>query len=376
MEFPIAAADGAQAGAAIVVELFVRALGVFFAGHQPPNVFAVDFALGQLGLGELGKGREDVACGGNFAADGACRDFAGPAHDGRHAHASLPCTEFRPSERQCRAAVVAELEMPWAIVAGEDDDRIVIDAGFSQRFQNLADRVINLFDRADVRFLWILRVKLVRHKKRDVGHGVWHVEKEWFALVAADELLRLLGVAFDDRVLIHRAFDHFGVAKQRDVPRGDVAFDPGTIQVAVLALHAVHVVGVGDAEVAVEAVVGRQEFRQVADVPFTHGRSGIALGLENLSNGGLLGVQADVVAWKQNAGDAHSRWVAAGHQPGAGRRANRSKRIKVGELHSFLGHVVQVRGLDGFRTEDTDVLVALVVHENEDEVRCARALGG
>ena len=180
--------------------------------------------------------------------------------------------------------------MPWAIVAGEDDDRIVIDASLSQRFQNLADRVINLFDRADVRFLWILRVKLVRHKKRDVRHGVRHVEKEWFVLVAVDELLRLLGVAFDDRVLIYRAFDLFGVAKQRDVPRGDVAFDPGTVEVAVLALHAVHVVGVGDAEVAVEAVVGRQEFRQVADVPFTHGGSGIALGLENLSNGGLLGV--------------------------------------------------------------------------------------
>ena len=85
----------------------------------------------------------------------------------------------------------------------------------------------------------------------------------------------------------------------------------------------------------------------MADVPFTHGGGGIALGFENLSNGGFLGVQADVVAWKQNTGDTHSRWVAAGHQPGAGRRANRGKRVKVGELHSFVGHVVQVRGLDG-----------------------------
>ena len=39
------------------------------------------------------------------------------------------------------------------------------------RFQNLADRVINLFDRADVRFLWILRVKLVRPQKE--GCAAW-----------------------------------------------------------------------------------------------------------------------------------------------------------------------------------------------------------
>ena len=114
----------------------------------------------------------------------------------------------------------------------------------------------------------------------------------------------------------------------------------------------------------------------MADVPFADGGGDVALGLEHLGDGGLLGVQPDVVARKQNAGDAYSWRVAAGHQPGAGRRADRGERVKVGELHSLPGHVVEVGRLDGLRAEDADVLIALVVHKDQDEVRCALGLGG
>ena len=59
--------------------------------------------------------------------------------------------------------------------------------------------------------------------------------------------------------LVGGALDDFGVAHEWNVVAGEV-FGLGE-RVVVGAVHLVHVVGVGDAEVAIEAVVCRQKLR-------------------------------------------------------------------------------------------------------------------
>src|SRR5438067_12577682 len=61
--------------------------------------------------------------------------------------------------------------------------------------------------------------------------------------------------------------------------------------------------------------------------------------------------------------------VASGQNRCAGRRAYRLGDVKVRELAAFAGHSVQVRRGEAFRAEYADVGVALVVRQNEDDVR-------
>ena len=57
-------------------------------------------------------------------------------------------------------------------------------------------------------------------------------------------------------------------------------------------VRVVHVVGVGDAEVGIEAVVDGEGFGVVAEVPFAKAGGGVALGFEVVCNGVLFRIEA------------------------------------------------------------------------------------
>src|SRR5215218_942594 len=68
---------------------------------------------------------------------------------------------------------------------------------------------------------------------------------------------------------------------------------------------------------------------------------------------------------------AEPHGIAAGEQAGARRRAYRRGRVEVCEAHAFGGHTIDPRRLDAWRAVAAEIVVALVVGENDDDVRWA-----
>ena len=83
----------------------------------------------------------------------------------------------------------------------------------------------------------------------------------------------------------------------------------------------------------------------------------------------------DVPMYIDPVGDADGGWVLAGEDAGAGRRADRAGRVRVGKAHALAGEAVDVgRLVEGTAVAD-EVLPAHVVDEDKDDVgsRHARA---
>ena len=89
-----------------------------------------------------------------------------------------------------------------------------------------------------------------------------------------------------------------------------------------------------------------------------------------VGDGVFLRVQAVVgFGEKDVLVQAYAFWIRPGEKRGAGRGAYRTSDHEAGELSSFFCHPVDVRGLDIWRTEATQILVALVICEDDDEIR-------
>ncbi len=132
----------------------------------------------------------------------------------------------------------------------------------------------------------------------------------------------------------------------------------------------VHVVRVGDAEVGIEAVRGREHFGMVAEVPFAKAGGGVALLLQMVGDGVLGRVQADGRSGKEHAlVHAHPFRIAAGEQCRPRRRADRRGDHEAGEPAPFSGEPVEMRRADRLRAKAPEVAVALVIGEDDDDVR-------
>ena len=81
VEFPWAGADGVEVADPVEEQCFVWRFYIWLAGHKRPNVFAVDFMVGELGVDEFSDSGEDVDCHGRFITDDAFGDFIRPTHD-------------------------------------------------------------------------------------------------------------------------------------------------------------------------------------------------------------------------------------------------------------------------------------------------------
>ena len=116
-------------------------------------------------------------------------------------------------------------------------------------------------------------------------------------------------------------------------------------------------------------MVGWKVFVEVADVPFPYRSGGVANILQNFGDGDLVWMQSLCsFAGEKDRSNAVSVGVTASEQSRARGGADRGGGIEVGKLHTFLGHVIQVWSLDLGGSEDTHVIVALVISEYDDEV--------
>ena len=134
--------------------------------------------------------------------------------------------------------------------------------------------------------------------------GVGQVEEKVFLRlgVGLDELHCFLGVLAGDTPLtfILEKLGHFFITHQRMNP---LAIGRGS---------AAHVVGVGDAKVAIKTLARRQKLTLIAQMPFTHTHGGVAQFLEVIGDRMFLGVKPIATGGKENAGHTHAWCVTAG----------------------------------------------------------------
>ena len=138
---------------------------------------------------------------------------------------------------------------------------------------------------------------------------------------------------------------------------------------------AVHVITVGNAEVMIEAVVGRHEVRVIPEMPFPDTHGGVILFLQDFGNGDFFWIETLTRRRKEHTKilfiDMHadSARITAGHEAGARRGAYRAGRIKVSEPHAFPGHLVKDRRCVLLGSEGSDVGIAKVIAEDDNDVR-------
>ena len=138
--------------------------------------------------------------------------------------------------------------------------------------------------------------------------------------------------------------------------------------VHVLGMLGPHVVGIGQPKILVEAVLERQEFGMVSQVPLAEDGRRVSLLSAEFSQGHFVGVNAHFGGRSECAGNADPSVIAAGHQTGSRRRADGRRDDEVGETHSIAGHLIEMRCRIVLRAERTNVRVAHVVNEDDDDV--------
>lgn len=274
---------------------------------------------------------------------------------------------------------------PGTVVGGEDDEGVFCEVGFAERVHEAADFGIDMLDDVDVGVFRVRIPHVFGNVEGDVGHGVGQIKKEGFFRFRRlfDELDGFVGVSSCNSALVDGKFDDFFVFKERSFPssEGGLGVVPQDIHSFMAALGfalvvgVVHVVGVRNAVVGIEAVGGGKHFRKVSKVPFAHASGGIPVGREVVGEAVGVGVKAVGGFGEENVFlHAHSRGVAAGEEGGTGGRADGAGDVEGGELAAFLGKLVEVGSVDGLGAVAAEVVVALVVGEDEDDVE--RCFGG
>ncbi len=186
---------------------------------------------------------------------------------------------------------------------------------------------------------------------------VGKIEKERVAPSVPDEANRLGGIALGERLLDDRLLDDLLVAHERH----------GRI----LPSRVVHVVAVGDPEVAIEPMPRGQIPRQVPEVPLADASRLVAAGLERLGERQLLRLDAILAVREQHPREPGPNLVPSSEQGGPRRRAHRRRHVELGQLYAFGRHPIEVRRLNPCRAEAPEIAVAQVVGEKQHDVRRA-----
>ena len=159
--------------------------------------------------------------------------------------------------------MVSELE-PGPIVRRVNNVGVVGEFQVVQRLEQATDLGVDVLDDVDVSVLRIWVADFIRHVERNVRHGMRQVDEERLVLVGRNEVDGLLGVAPRDRALVHGQLDDFLVLEERGLPLSErrLRVVPENVHACPtasgfpLVVGMVHVVGVWNTKVSVEAVGG------------------------------------------------------------------------------------------------------------------------
>src|SRR5438105_1546737 len=117
---------------------------------------------------------------------------------------------------------------------------------------------------------------------RNVRHGMGHVEKKWPPLVLPNKTHRALGITARELGLVRHRFNHPLSLKpwQRRI-----GLPPGRIARP-------HIVRVGQTEVLVKTVPGREELRRISKMPLAKSGGGVPLAFQNFGQSDLIRMNA------------------------------------------------------------------------------------
>ena len=104
-------------------------------------------------------------------------------------------------------------------------------------------------------------------------------------------------------------------------------------------------------------------------MPLAKDGGGVAALFDELRKGHFVAADSDFRAWSECAVNAESIWVAASEQAATGGRADRLRNVEVAEDAALRGESIKIGSDEPFRAEDTNVSVALVVGQNDDDIR-------
>ena len=339
------------------------------------------------------EGREPVEPGDDAVLDLAGRHLARPADHRRHAEAAFHDRALALRER--RLSAIRPGEDLGAVVGGEDDDGVVVDAHVLELLHHEADVVVELRHAGFMDGPAVLGVAhrlVLRRQMRDdvhagrvepqeerlvVGLGlVEELERQVADLVVHGlhalraQLARVLDLLLADLApaRIHGGVVDVGRPRVEHVARADLR--PQILRIVRMAgvFHRVEVIEV--AEELVEAVHRRQELVAVAQVVLAELAGGVAHRLERGGDGHRLRRQADGGAGLADGGHAGADRQLAGDEVGAARRAARLG-VVVGEQHALGGDLVEVRRAARHHAAvvGADVPDADVVAHDDDDVR-------
>ena len=367
-QLPAAAAQRVQARAVVVVEDLARGRRRWIA-QQRLHVHAVDPPRGRAGAAQ-GRHRGEHVHGGDQPVAlraGGCE--AGQARDERNASAALEDAHLALAQLAGAAGVVP-VALPRTVVAREDDEGVVGESVLLERRHDPARGRVDLADHVAVGPLLAHARHAQGRAERDVGHRVGEVEEERLLAAPLDEVEGAEGVALRQLRLLRQRRD--GLAEAVPVEHLQLGVAASRYPEVV---EGPHVVGVGQPVDLVEALLGGQERRAVAEVPLADHAGRVALLLQELGQGLLLRVEPVASGGAQRAEDADPLRVAPRQERGSRRAADRLGHVEVREAHALGGEPVQVRRLEALRAVAPDVGVALVIGEDEHDVGRALLLG-
>ena len=421
-EFPRAHAQGERALAAVVKDGVFAASGAL-AEERGQHVEAIRRGIGgQRDAGERGEGGGHVHMRDECGAFGAGCDFAGPPRDEWNAVPALKqcalCAAQRAVHRVLPRAVVGIAVVPHAaVVAGENDECVFGEAVLFEGGEDLPDGVVEFLNRVAA------RAGLAAADEAGIGHAGdvdavgGEVEEEGAGFVLLDECDGLFCVGVGHVFIApargiaaghptdaaHAVHDGHVVPvgvlefKQLGVlAAGGVVADLGLVTHAdgvggiqaddavIFHIHARHTVaGRGHEEGVVEANLERAG-RDLAvpirpacaaetEVPFTDDAGFVSGGFQKRGKCGRARRDAERRIARC---DGRTRLlpprVAAREECAPSGRAGGRGRVGIGEAATVLRELVENGRLHEFRAVATEVAVADVVSEDENDVRFFR----
>ena len=107
-------------------------------------------------------------------------------------------------------------------------------------------------------------------------------------------------------------------------------------------------------------------------MPFAGHPGRVALLLQKLRDRHLCAREAVLRRWAKGAMNPYPIGITAGQQPRPRRGAYRLGHVEIGELSTLLRHSIQIRRRPALCAKGSDVGIALVVDENDHDVRKTR----
>ena len=186
-------------------------------------------------------------------------------------------------------------------------------------------------------------------------------------LVSFDELDCTIGVESGELTLVGHGLHDVCAIEKREWRVG-AGFGGGMVRP--------HVIGVGQAEIFIEAMGGGQELGGVAEVPFAEDSGAITAVVEQFGESELVGVDAGFGAWSESAMDADAIGVATGEQGGTGGGADGLGDVETGEPRPFAGEAVEMRGANLGGAVAAEIAPAEVIRKDQNDIGRARWTGG